>query len=177
MLNDNQAFERDGTIVQSVEVDFAEHCDSLHDALRDLARLTADQAALILDWHRARIEHEGRWQTAQALRRFASFFSRDRNPAVQGLAMAMAFQLDGWLDDGSMSDAAERLGVTKAYISKAVDEWREAFDLPRSSYQKPQATVQSYRQSATTNHWRNQKCNSQHPKKIKLRSFAFKASD
>jgi len=120
---------------------------------------TVAMAKRVLVWHREQIEIESRKYQAFLLQRVIAGFLMPGNLMLRAGALAFAVNLAALNGLGkSIRDFAKARGFSPYGVSKVVEEWRVALELPRGPHQKSEAAGKAYSTAQKQKHWRNAKC-------------------
>lgn len=128
--------------------------DTLPEQVAERFGLPLPQAACIAAWHIAEKLHAEQFAQARTLAQTVEFTLGGNNAKLRAIALAFAGGLDV-ASGATMACVAERQCVTRAAISKLVNQACDALHLPRSRYMKSASAREAYRSRATEVHRRN----------------------
>lgn len=160
--SENTAWVENGNgnphIEQYVEVDMAAEIDSLNEILYEKYSVKSDREKWMVDqfviFLSEKIELETEKAHARVIKQVVALLINAKNAKLQSYGLAFASGLEH-LAGLTMTDAAKRLHVTKAAVSKVTVKACEFLGLNRSRYMKTEKAAEAYRVRAIEVHRRN----------------------
>lgn len=146
------------TMAMAVEDDVPAAVDRLAHELQQRFGLTLLQAHQIEQWHREAVRREVDRETGEQLNRVIGFLLLADNVRLCVHALAHAARLAKLAGFPSLRASAKAIGVSVEAVRKVAWRWVELLKLPPLEGAKTAEARARYSHIATTDHWRNKKC-------------------
>jgi hypothetical protein len=153
----------DGQVVSSTEFPY----DAVEDEAGILcdelpaAKLSIDQARVILVWHRLEMRAGSYFDASQMLARALQILmaTTGKNLQLELNCLAIAAALDSKSEERSQAELARKLKISRAAVSKNVGKWKDFLGYTVTKFTRNDQNRKNCSDAQTQNHWRDERPN------------------